>query len=93
MYMNQKTVIELPVEEYNSIQAKLDKILLATENGKKSFLPEKLTRKEFMAEAKISHNKMNKLLRSGKLKYNRIGPKIISISADELKKYIGGEIS
>lgn len=90
--MNQKTVIELPQEEFHRLSSTLEKILQIAENIGKVTPPETLTRKEFMAEAKIGHNKMNNLLRTGKLKYTRLGPRTISIEFKELARYKRGEI-
>ncbi len=88
----QKTVIELPQEFLDEIITTLRELRVAAENAGKIQPPEFLSRKEFMAAAKISHNKMNVLLRSGKLKFNRLGPRIISIPLEELIRYQRGEI-
>lgn len=90
--MNQKTVVEIPLEELNSIKQTLNKILEATQNVNTSDKEDTIGRKDFMAKAGIGHNKMNQLLRSGKLKFFRLGKRTISIPTEELIKYKRGEI-
>ncbi|GEM_PF-4321764 len=90
--MTQKTVIELPQEDLIEIRSTLKKLLIAAENTGKVERPDFLSRKEFMAKARISHNKMNTLLRSGKLNFTRLGPRIISIPLEELFRYQRGEV-
>ena len=91
--MNQKTVVEIPLEELNSIKSTLNKILEATQSVNTSNRKDDtICRKDFMPKAGIGHNKMNQLLRSGKLKFFRLGKRTISIPVEELIRYKRGEI-
>lgn len=86
-----KTVVEIPIEEWNEQRATSRKILQALEGMKIIAPPDFLSRKEFMARCRIASTKMHYLLRSGKLKYRKVG-RMVYIPADQVDRFFQGEL-
>lgn len=87
-----KVVVEVDESEWKDLVCTYKKIWASMQDLRMVPPPKTLRRKEFMREANIGSTTMNKLLRGGKIKFHRIGPRIISIPYEELQRYKNGEI-
>lgn len=86
-----KTVVEIPLEDYNEGKELQRKILSALENLKIVSPPELLSRKEFMQKCRIASTKFHELRKSGKLKYRKVG-RMVYVPSSEVDRFFNGEL-
>lgn len=86
-----RQVVELPLEEYQSMKQTQERILKVLENLKIVAPTEYVTLIEFMIETKMSRWKADVLRQCGKLKIIQRGRKLY-LPRTEIQRYFNGEM-